>query len=98
MGLIWKNWAHQNFTTSQDNSNLSIDLGKKAEKTYRLDQACATYIAAGIGCVVESAGHGIKSNPATYCHLIHDISSIIATVTSSMPLLPNLCNHANMYR
>ena len=48
--LFGKTWAHQNFTTSQDNSDFSIDLGKKTVKTYRLDQTCTTYLAAGIGC------------------------------------------------
>ena len=79
--------------TSQDNSGFSMEILEKMVKLYRLDQTCTTYSRYWFKKWIP-AGHGIKSNPATSCHLIHHTSSMIAEVISSMPLLPYLCNPA----
>ena len=57
--------AHQNFTTSQDNSDFSIDLGKKDGENIQTLSNLYNIYSGGFWLWNESAGHGIKSNPAT---------------------------------
>ena len=57
--------AHQNFTTSQDNSDSSIDLGKKDGENIQTWSNLYNIYSGGYWLWNESAGHGIKSNPAT---------------------------------
>ena len=75
--------------TSQDNSDSSMAM-EIFEKNWwtQTDFVKLVQYTERVSVLVEkwiSAGHGIKFNPATYCHLIHDTSSIIAVVISSMP-------------
>ena len=87
--LFGKNWAHQNFTASQDNSDFSIDLGKKDCENIQT-WSNVYNILSGIGCEMNLLV--MELNPIQLPTVIWFTIQAV-----SLPWLPQVCPFCHIF-